>query len=1562
MPPRERDSRGRFISNRDEPIDETNEIFGPIEIPRTSESREDPSEIQLPGRYFREVPEEDRDPSEQLQEELLARMASSIPQAQEAKPIRLVQFDIPNLTKQNVRTWKSDVKEFCETQGVWKVVQETLKRQGNPEELRRILDNPIWASQDATARLYIKRNIQLEDKTSVRDLNNSGAVWRYLMTRYERTTQYDVIIALRKVTLWKKDPQMDLETSLQQLEQLNAELYEISNKQQSFNELMILTMFLDGLPDEYEGIRDSLFGNTTLERGLILSRLQQKELKSNKTEDNSGETTGESANRAKQGKCFNCGKPGHFARDCRAPKKEEEKKDHSRSRHRGEDRYKRKDRGAEKDRRRKAKGKARSAEEDSGRSSESESDRDSKTSREEAYRIHLDERISDQFEHLLDEKACRAKGSQRHDPIIDSGATSTCSGDIEFFESLDQRYTGSLGTAGKSMKIAGKGTIRIPLSSGKKARISDALYVPGMKQTLLSTQALYADKIWNQHVRAGYQFFRKKSKTIATGYNIGRTSYLGWVERKDSLITRSQDNEKEYARLIKEVDWKLLHQRLGHPGETRFKQIIKKMRLVADKKAIDALKTCETCIQAKSQKKQNHEPVSRASRPLKRVYMDFWGPYNKAEDASGKRWRYYLSLTDDCTRFSWIYLTKDREAATVKRILEIWIAQAEREKGVQLLVIRTDNAREFKALQPWALEKGIRIEFTEPYTPAQNGVAERLNRFLLEVTRAILIGSDVPKEYWPYAVKMANYIRNRTIRVQGTKKSPFELWFGHPPDISKFRTPFCRVWFHKKTNDKMEARAVEGVFMGYESSKNHYNIMAVKNRKIYRVTNPIFLENKRGFITREPGSRDIGTEAAYWKAYGGNITLPSELGSGGGSSVPKEAEIRPAGSAVAAGIDSEKEIEDEVEDEVISEESLDMGEGGRNIGSENIVNQNPDSDSPAYINQSTPPSTSELRQSSRIRKPTTAAIESKQSEQIYGRKPRAQRRQEAREEARSASYRRTKHEQQRIHEVANLAVALELYLGDQDEFAFKAIAKPNELIPIPESYQEAINDPIYGSKWREAVKLELNNLIRFGTWRYVKRPRDHVVVSTKWVFDVKRSGDGRIDRFKARLVARGFSQREGLDFEDTFAPVIRLESLRILFAIAASYGLQAHLLDATNAYVGSKIDKQIYMEIPEGIDPKSHDPKDVCEILQSLYGLRQSAYLWNQKVKKFVTSIGFQQSTADPGVFINDRGVIIALYVDDILIFSKSTKDIESTKDQLKRFHPMKDLGLATKILGIRITWKKNSIQLDQQFYAQSILEEFGMMNAKPQAIPLSPSIDLNDTSSRKLPQDLHAQFRQIIGRLTYLAGGTRLDIQFTVNRLSQHLADPRDIHHKASKHLLRYIKATIHYRISYRKDCRTKGSDLLTGYSDSSYGNATKYRSTSAYIFTMAEGPISWCSRKQPITATSTTEAEYIAAAEAAKHAIWIKHFLFSIRKGLKGPVQLGIDNQGALALASNPVNHLRSKHIRIRYHAIRDYIEHGDITTIYIPTSEMLADGLTKAIKSEGLNRMAKTLRLDE
>jgi transposase InsO family protein len=1565
MPPRRRGENGRFISNFE--ADRLDGIETPL--PDTDQNFETASE---------RGDEDMGDESRRTGVDELPRIEDGL------NRLKPTNFKCELLDYDNVKNWKARIKQLLSLQQCWRVMEATIEMVKNKQTtlLEKAMDDTTWYTSNLLAVTHITTYIKTEDQSAIRDMTVSGEVWIKLMTKYEAVNRKRRMGMVKKLFNWRMDTSMKIVTALEEVERLYREVHDLSEKKIQLDESAIMTIFLGGLPKEYAVRVDAIESMGETDRDVILMRLQEKELDllAEKANESLGGATGESANRARRPLiCWNCEKEGHKAEDCRKSKKEGQR-DRSKDRRldRGRERSygrNRRNRGGGRDRER-TKGKARATDEESryddddertaadndeydGNSNESGYFTREILSNESICRIELSEQISNKFESLIDEKVLRTR--ENTDPVIDGGATSHCSSDIEQFESLDTRYIGWLGTAGKATRIAGKGVMRISLSSGKILRLNNVLYVPGMTQTLLSTQILFADGISNAHVVGkGYRFFREDRKTLATGYNIGRTSYLGWVRNKDALVTQTLDSEREYARLAKRmIDWKLLHDRLGHPGLERFERMMRLMKksIKKDMQIISEIhRKCETCIQAKSIKKQNRKPVPRASAPLRRVYMDFWGPYTRVPNKY--RWEYYLSLTDDHSRLSWIYLTRNRTAETVRGILELWLAKVERETGHLLITIRTDNAKEFEALRPWAEGKGIEIEFIEPYTPPQNGVAERLNRFLLEVARAILISAKVPKRYWPWAVKMANHIRNRTIIVRNSGgKTPYEIWNGHPPDISKFRKPFSKVWFHIEQDDKMESRAIEGAFIGYCASSNQYSILARKDRKVYTATNPIFIEDEPSFLAEETSEIDLADEPAFKEAYGG----------------PLQDKINEAPKG------NRDEKADREGERVVDEE----GEGGS--GSERVIghihqdltNQTEsgsDNSHDEATHEDNSPVPAPPRKSDRIRKPTQAAVDSQQTELLYGRKPRQVRRREEREESvsRDNSSRAVEREERLIRDTARLAVAAELLLGNYDEFSRQANDKKLSQIPIPQTYEEAVNDPKYGARWREAIHVEISTLIQFGTWRYVQRPKDQSVVTCKWTFLVKYDADGRVERFKARLVARGFSQREGLDFEDTFAPVIRLESLRILFALAVMYNLTAHLLDATNAYVGSQIDKQIFMETPEGV--KTDQPGQVCELLRSLYGLKQSAHLWQQKVKKFVTAKGFRQSTADPGVFINDRGIIIAVYVDDILIFGKNTRDIKATKVLLKEFHPMKDSGRVSKILGIRVTWLPDgSIRLDQEVYARSILEEFGMQDCRPKELPMSPSTNLSDETSPKLTIESHRKFRHIIGKLTYLAGGTRVDIQFTVNRLSQHLAEPRQVHLAAANHLLRYLRRTLSYAITYMSG--TKGSNSkLVGYSDSSFANGTKHRSTSGYVFIIAGGPVSWSSRKQPITALSTTEAEYVAAAEAAKQAVWLRHFLYAIRKhqvydrrpttlrmNPEKPTELGIDNQGALALAANPTAHGRSKHIRIRYHAIRDFIEHGEINAYYVPTDEMLADSLTKAVKPNILNRMVKALRLD-
>ena len=284
--------------------------------------------------------------------------------------------------------------------------------------------------------------------------------------------------------------------------------------------------------------------------------------------------------------------------------------------------------------------------------------------------------------------------------------------------------------------------------------------------------------------------------------------------------------------------------------------------------------------------------------------------------------------------------------------------------------------------------------------------------------------------------------------------------------------------------------------------------------------------------------------------------------------------------------------------------------------------------------------------------------------------------------------------QAHLAEDARLAVATELLVEDREfevnENEEAREAREKNGIQVPRTYKEAVKDLIYGSKWKEAIYKEIVALMSFKTWRVIPRKEANgTISSTRWVFDAKTGPDGQIDRFKARLVARGNEQSDD-DFDETFAPVHRLDSLRILVAMAARCGLIAHILDAMNAFAGSDLDKPNCMEIPEGLqdfDPEADQGGMVLELMKSLYGLRQSVNLWHRKISNFLKKICFCPTTADPSIFINGRGLIIALYVDDIIIFGREESEIGMVKAKLKEFHPMADSRLVNKLLGFRFTW-----------------------------------------------------------------------------------------------------------------------------------------------------------------------------------------------------------------------------------------------------------------------------------
>jgi Reverse transcriptase (RNA-dependent DNA polymerase)/gag-polypeptide of LTR copia-type/Pol polyprotein, beta-barrel domain/GAG-pre-integrase domain/Integrase core domain len=498
----------------------------------------------------------------------------------------------------------------------------------------------------------------------------------------------------------------------------------------------------------------------------------------------------------------------------------------------------------------------------------------------------------------------------------------------------------------------------------------------------------------------------------------------------------------------------------------------------------------------------------------------------------------------------------------------------------------------------------------------------------------------------------------------------------------------------------------------------------------------------------------------------------------------------------------------------------------------------------------------------------------------------------------------------------------------------------------PQSFKEAVNHPTRARQWEDAIYDEYNSIVNNGTWTLVPRPANRKVVSSKWVFKYKRDQTGEIVRCKARLVARGFTQVFGLDYIETFSPVAKLASIRILLAIAAVEDLEIHQMDVVTAFLAGDLEEEVYMEPPEGFE---EDGNLVCKLQKSIYGLKQAPRVWNQKIRRYLRSIGFQHTHADHCIYCNTAtGVIIAMWVDDLVIFGKGMSGINRLKKDLGKEFNMKDLGELKYFLGIQVYRDRASqqIHINQSGYTAMLIKRFNMENSNPVSTPLATGTKLlksTDGDGYKSVDPRH--YQSIIGSQMYAMLCTRPDIAFAISQTSQFNTNPNSTHEAAAKRALRYLNGTMDLGITFSGRLGMK----LEGYSDADWAGGEDRRSISGNLFTLAGGTIVHSSKKQNSVALSSTESEYMAVVQAAKESIWIQRFVKELGRNLDNGKVIYVDNQGAIALANNPEHHARTKHIDIQYHFIRECVENDLIELKYCPTEDMVADGLTKALAKD-------------
>jgi hypothetical protein len=467
-------------------------------------------------------------------------------------------------------------------------------------------------------------------------------------------------------------------------------------------------------------------------------------------------------------------------------------------------------------------------------------------------------------------------------------------------------------------------------------------------------------------------------------------------------------------------------------------------------------------------------------------------------------------------------------------------------------------------------------------------------------------------------------------------------------------------------------------------------------------------------------------------------------------------------------------------------------------------------------------------------------------------------------------------------------------------------------------------------------------------------PEGRKAIGSRWVFSVKSDEDGNVIRHKARFVAQGYTQVEGIDYTETFAAVAKYDTVRILLALAAKFDLELDQMDVRTAFLNAELKEDIYLKQPAGFEDPEH-PDWVWKLEKALYGLKQAGYEWNQTLDEYLRKEGFKfvRSEADHSLYVlheGDRVIWLVVYVDDMLAASNSRDYLNSFKVRLKQRFDLADLGPARHFLGMHITRdrEKRLLSISQKTYLEQILENAGMSQCNPVGTPMTPGVTLQKATRAPTEDEATAiasiPYRRTIGELNYAMRTTRPDIAYPVSCLSRYMENPSIDHHRQLKHLLRYIRGTTDLVLVFGLS-----NEGLVGHSDSDYAaDRDDSKSTSAYVYQLFGGPISWKSQKQSVVATSTTEAEYIGLSNASREALYLIQLLhdFRLDPDLYDPALLYGDNQSSIALSKNPRFHERAKHIRVHYHLIRDLVDTNKIKLQYKSTSEMLADSLTKAL----------------
>ena len=1080
--------------------------------------------------------------------------------------------------------------------------------------------------------------------------------------------------------------------------------------------------------------------------------------------------------------------------------------------------------------------------------------------------------------------------------------------DFDTYQPLASRE-GAGAPVGSTFPIAGVGTVRKSVThNGKQVALTfeNSLHTPTLQHNLVSIGRL--DRVGYSATFGGgkVMFHDPKGHPFMSGHGRG-TMYVLELKPPEPQAYAARSHNKP-------TDLETWHRRFGHASEAGVRELASKG--MVEGLNITSLETrgrCEDCIYGKHARRPFDEVVTPETEVLERAHLDLWG---KAcvQSMGGKS--YMMLIEDGGSSHMEGYFLDSKSAETTLAAFSHYHVTAERQTGRKLKYVRTDGGPEW-VNELWVayFEKhGIIHETTPAYSSAANGVAERGIRMIIERVRCGLRDAGLAGSVWAETAATMIYLRDFLPMRRHPGKVPHEIWYKTKPDVSHLRAFGC-VTYAKIPKEhgvsKLEPCSIKTVLIGYYG------------RGAYRL-----LDQLTGRIIK---SRDV-----IFEEGSGHRTLPSVR------IPPTEGESSfefddPVVGVQAPAIDpaDHADLDPDLDHDV----DVQHGHHGLVPAHEPEPPAVPPAPAPAPI-EPVP-----LRRSTR---PTTLSRAAEDLAEFTERENAAA---ASKKDWASTSKRPT-------------GLAVQAYITMLNDSVALA-ANPNDNW-IPNSYREAITRE---DLWRGPMDDEIARMHERKVWHLVDRPKDANVMKNRWSFANKYDVDGGVVARKARLVAKGFTQIPGIDYFETYASVVRYESLRMNLAIAAAEDMEAWQVDFVGAYLNAPMREVVLMEQPEGYMAPGTEGK-VAQLDYTLYGTMQGANNWWDSLDKEYRKLGYYRSKADTSVRSRDidgEKTITSTYTDDVTGISSSMAGAEQARAELGLQYEIKDLGESKLILGIRVDRDRaaGTISISQRTYIERVLARHGMSDCNPRSTPLPTGVVLNKSQAPTTEEEQYFMrdkpYREVLGAVMYAQIATRPDVSYAVATLSKFASNPGPPHWAALMHVLQYLKGTLHYKITYGGEGFTSLAPI--GYVDADYaGDTDTRRSCAGHVFVQAGGPTAWGAQYQPTVALSTTEAEYMSLTRSAKQVQWMYSAMDEVGFPQPKPAVLKGDNRSANALAKNTKHNSRVKHIDIRHHYVRERVKEGDIIIEHVPSIDNPADLFTKPLTRAVHHGHCLTLRLCE